>query len=155
MPELISPAALKDLISANAIRSAMVIGDKGGYLVTIRYGRAERVIAARTREGQVRRRLFRSLNAASHYLREIGIARYKVDETGYEEATDRPTRPDRSAALKHAHEAAAYDRWFRGEVGQALKEADDSNVRWRTTEEVMASVDTKLASLKKKKRKAL
>ena len=49
MPELIAPTALKDLISANAIRSAMVIGDKGGYMVTIRYGRAERVIAARTR----------------------------------------------------------------------------------------------------------
>ena len=41
MPELIPPTALKDLIAANAIRSAMVVGDKGGYLVTIKYGRAE------------------------------------------------------------------------------------------------------------------
>ena len=155
MPELIPPTALKDLISANAIRSAMVIGDKGGYLVTIKYGRAERVIAARTREGQIKRRLFRSLNAASRYLRQIGMARYAVDETGYEEATDRPKRPDRSAALKHAHEAAAYDQWFRGEVAQALKEADDPTTRWRTSEEVMASVDAKLASLKKKKRKTV
>jgi len=155
MPELISPTSLKDLAAANAIRSATVVGDKGGYLVTIKYGRAERVIAARTREGQIKRRLFRSLNAASHYLRQIGVARYEVDETGYEEPTDRPKRPDRSAALKHAHEAAAYDRWFRAEVEQALKEADGSNTRWRTTEEVMASVDAKIASLRKKKRKAV
>ena len=155
MPELIPPTALKDLISANAIRSAMVIGDKGGYLVTIKYGRAERVIAARTHAGQIKRRLFRSLNAASRYLRQIGMARYAVDETGYEEATDRPKRPDRSAALKHAHEAAAYDQWLRGEVAQALKEADDPTTRWRTTDEVMASVDAKLASLKKKKRAAV
>jgi hypothetical protein len=155
MPELISPTSLKDLAAANAIRSATVVGDKGGYLVTIKYGGGERVIAARTREGQIKRRLFRSLNAASHYLRQIGVARYEVDETGYEELTDRPKRPDRSAALKHAHEAAAYDRWFRGEVARALKEADGSNTRWRTTEEVMASVDAKLASLKKKKRKAV
>ena len=78
------------------------------------------------------------------------MARYEVDETGYEETTDRPKRPDRSAALKHAHEAAAYDRWFRCEVAQALKEANDPNMRWRTTEEVMASVDPKLCSVKKR-----
>ena len=153
MPELIPPAALKDLIAANAIRSAMVIGDKGGYLVTIKYGRAERVIGARTREGQIKRRLFRSLNAASRYLRQIGMARYAVDETGYKEATDRPRRPDRSAALKRAHQTAAYDQWFRAEVAQALKEADDPNTKWRTTEEVMAGIDAKLDSLKKKKKR--
>jgi hypothetical protein len=133
----------------------MVIGDRGGYLVTIRYGRAERVIAARTREGQIKRRLFRSLNAASRYLRQIGMARYAVDETGYTEATDRPRRPDRSAALKRAHQAAAYDQWFHAEVAQALKEADGPETRWRTTDEVMARVDAKLASMKKKKRKAV
>ena len=155
MPDLIPPAALKDLIAANAIRSAVVIGDKGGYLVTIKHGRAERVIAARTREGQIKRRLFRSLNAASRYLRQIGMARDAVDETGYQESTDRPRRPDRSAALKRAHKSAAYDQWFRAEIARALNEADDPNTKWRTTEEVMASVDARLASLKKKKRKAV
>ncbi len=155
MPDLIPPAALKDLIAANAIRSAMVIGDKGGYLVTIKHGRAERMIAARTREGQIKRRLFRSLNAASRYLRQIGMARYAVDETGYKEANDRPKRPDRSAALKRAHKSAAYDQWLRTEVAQALNEAADPNTKWRTTEEVMASVDARLASPKKKKRKAV
>ena len=82
------------------------------------------------------------------------MARYEVDETGYQKATDGPKRPDRSAALKRAHEAAAYDQWFRGEVAQALKEADDPYTKWRTTEEVMASVDAKLVSMKKRKRKA-
>jgi hypothetical protein len=154
MPELIPPTALKDLVAANAIHSATVVGDKGGYLVTIKYGRAERVVGARTREGQIKRRLFRSLNAVSRYLRQIGMARYLVDETGYKEAVNRPKRPDRSAALKHAHKAAAYDQWFRAEVAQALKEAEDPNTKWVTTEEVMAGVDAKLASLKRKKRKA-
>ena len=155
MSELIAPTALKDLIGANAIRSATVVGDKGGYLVTIKHGRTKRVVAARTSEGQIRRRLFRSLSAASRYLQQIGVARYEVDERGYEKAAERPRRPDRSAALKHAHKAAAYDQWFRGEVAQALKEGDDPTTRWRTSEEVMASVEAKLATLKKKKRKAI
>jgi len=152
MPEPIPPAALKDLIAANAIRSAVVIGDKGGYLVTIKHGRAEHVIAARTREGHIKRRLFRSLSAVSRYLRQIGMARYAVDETGYKETTDRPKRPDRSVALKRAHKSASYDQWFRAEVAQALKEAEDPNTKWRTSEEVMASVDARLASLKKKRK---
>ncbi len=32
----------------------------------------------------------------------------------------RRTRPDRAAALKRAHEAAAYDKWFRSQVQEAL-----------------------------------
>lgn len=152
MHELIPPAALKDLVAANAIRSVTVIGDKGGYLVTIKSGRTERVIAARTREGQIKRRLFRSLNAASRYLRQIGMTRYAVDESGYKEAIDRPKRPDRSAALKRAHASAAYNQWFRAEVREALKDADDPNTQWRTNEEVMADLDRKLASLKKKRK---
>ncbi|MBJ7263300.1 MAG: hypothetical protein JHC61_05985 [Burkholderiaceae bacterium] len=31
-----------------------------------------------------------------------------------------PKRPDRAAALKRAHEAAAYDAWFRAQVQEAL-----------------------------------
>jgi hypothetical protein len=49
----------------------------------------------------------------------------------------------------------AYDKWFRAEVAQALKEADNPNTQWRTTREVMATLDRQLATLKNKGRKAV
>ena len=82
------------------------------------------------------------------------MARYAFDEAGYEETTDGAKRPDRSTSLKREHEAAADDLWSRGEVTHALKGADDPDTRWRTIEEVIAHVDAKPFSLKKKKQKA-
>jgi hypothetical protein len=39
-------------------------------------------------------------------------------------------RRDASAALKHAHRAAAHDKWFRAEVAKGLAEADDPATPW-------------------------
>jgi Stability determinant len=146
MPELISPNTLKELIAANAIRSATVIGEEGGYIVAVKYGMTERLLAARTREGIIKRRLFRSLDAASRYLRQIGVPRYEVDETGYKESIATRKRPDRSAALKRTHEAAAYDKWFREQVQAALDDPRPSI----PNEEVKARWKVKRAELGKR-----
>ena len=49
----------------------------------------------------------------------------------------------------------AYDKWFKAEVARALKEANGPDIQWRTTEEVMATLDKKISTLRKKKRQAL
>jgi len=44
--------------------------------------------------------------------------------------------PDRAAALKHAHRAAAYDKWFRAKVQESLDDPraniphDEVSARW-------------------------
>ena len=44
-----------------------------------------------------------------HLLRDIGITRYQVDASGLaEDGVMRRRRPDRAAALKQTHDAAAY-----------------------------------------------
>ena len=48
----------------------------------------------------------------------------------------RRARPDRAEALKRAHEAAAYDRWFRSQVQVALDDPrpniphEEVSARW-------------------------
>ncbi len=55
------------------------------------------------------------------YLKDIGIAHFEVDAALYDPlAASSRTRPDRSLALKRAHEAAAYETWFREQVQASL-----------------------------------
>ena len=50
------------------------------------------------------------------------------------------SRPDRAEALRRTHEAASHDAWFRSQVGEALREADDSDTVWMSHEEVTADM---------------
>jgi len=43
-------------------------------------------------------------------------------------------------AMKRAHEAAAHDRWFRSQVEEALREADDPSTLSIPHEQVMAEM---------------
>src|SRR6218665_280145 len=70
------------------------------------------------RAGQVR--LFRGFETLVSYLKGVGIARFDVDAANFDPQTTRPSRPDRSDALKRAHEAAAYDTWFREQVQASI-----------------------------------
>jgi hypothetical protein len=125
MADPVPPSTLKELVAAQALQAATVVGDAGGYHLLVRYGRLERVVAARTREGALKPRLFRSLDAAARFLRGIGIVRYEVDAANFRESPARPRRPDRAEALRRVHEAAAHDQWFRAQVEAALREMDD------------------------------
>ncbi len=52
------------------------------------------------------------------------------------ESTPARTRPDPSAAMKNAHKAASYDKWFRAEVQKAI----DDPGRNMSHEEVVNTV---------------
>jgi len=116
--ETIDHTTLARLVEAGAVRGAHIVGQSGGWTVLVKYGMHERPLAAQ-RSRQVR--LFRKFETLVGYLKGIGLARFDVDTSDFDPATIKTrTRPDRAVALKRAHEAAAYDVWFREQVQASI-----------------------------------
>jgi len=143
--ETIDHTTLSRLVEAGTVRGAHVVGQTGGWAVMIRYGMAERALAAQ-RSRQVR--LFKRMETLVSYLKEVGISRFDVDAAAFStEIAPSRRRPDRAAALRQAHEAAEHDRWFREQVEQGVKEADDPNTQWVAHEVVKADMARQRAEL--------
>ncbi|MFP3943362.1 MAG: hypothetical protein ACLFWF_05700 [Alphaproteobacteria bacterium] len=143
--ETIDHAGLVRLVEAGAVRDAHVVGRPGGWSVVVRHDSEEHALAAQRSK---RVRVFRRMETLVNYLRDIGIQRFDVDAAGYEAQGGEPRRrPDRAEALRQAHEAAAYDQWFRAEVEQALREADDPNTEWVPHEVVVEEMKRERAEL--------
>ena len=141
--ETIDQKTLSQLVEAGAVRAAHVVGHGSGWTIAARYGLTERFLAAK--RGDVR--VFRKLETLVGFLREMGINRFEVDAAGYDpDSIERPTRPDRSAALKEAHEAAAYDKWVRAQVQESL---DDPRPNVSHTQ-VQKDMATRKAALRKR-----
>lgn len=117
MAESIDHGTLSRLVEAGAVKGARIVGQSGGWAVLVQYGVAERPLAAQ-RSRQVR--LFRRFETLVAYLKEVGIARFEVDAVNFDPQATRPSRPDRSEAMKRTHEAAAYDAWFREQVQASM-----------------------------------
>lgn len=116
--ETIDHPTLVKLAEAGVVRSAHVVGRDGGWGILVRYGLTERILAAQ-RSQQVR--IFRKLETLVEYLKGVGIPRFDVDAEHYDPRSATATkRPDRAAAMKDAHAAAAYTRWLKAEVQQAI-----------------------------------
>lgn len=141
--ETIDHGTLSRLVEADAIRAAHVIGQAGGWALSVQFGMAERFLAAQ-RSGKLR--LFRKLETIMAYLKELGIHRFDVDSSGYdaEQAKTHYKRPDRAEALKRAHEAAEHDAWFRQQVQEALDAADQPDAVFIPHAVVMADLKTQL-----------
>lgn len=114
----IDHVTLSRLVEANAVNGANIIGQPGGWGVVIKYGMTERALAAK--RGSVR--IFRKFETLVGYLKGIGVVKYQVDATGFDPVALKLTRSNEGAGvrMKAAHEAAAYDKWFRGQVQEAL-----------------------------------
>jgi len=119
--ETIDHVTLSRLVEANAVKGANIIGQPGGWGVVIRYGMTERALAAK--RGSVR--IFRKFETLVSYLKGVGMDKYQVDATGFAPVALKTTHRGEVAStrMKAAHEAAAYDKWFREQVQEAL---DDS-----------------------------
>lgn len=132
--ETIDHATLARLVEAGAVRGAHVVGQEGGWAVLIRYGTAERALAAQ-RSRQVR--LFKRMESLVAYLKGLGISSFDVDAAAFAaRVLPARRRPDRAEALRRAHEAAEHDKWFREQVEVGLREADDPDTVWIPHEEV-------------------
>ncbi|NEI03616.1 hypothetical protein GUK34_01745 [Rhizobium leguminosarum] len=140
--ETIDHSTLSRLVEAGAVKAAHVVGKTGGWSVVIRYGKAERPLAAQ-RSRQVR--VFKRIDTLVSYLRDVGISKFDVDAADYVPGT--ASRPDRAAALRRTHEAAEYDKWFREQVGEAIREADDPNAVWISAQDAEERMDKLRAEL--------
>ena len=85
-------------------------------------------------------------------LRKLGIVigTFDLSHWNPEQKPIARNRPDRSEAMKQAHEAVEHDKWFRAQVGQGIAEADDPNTQWVTHEDAKASWANKRAELAKR-----
>ncbi|NKK58530.1 hypothetical protein GFM44_21760 [Rhizobium leguminosarum bv. viciae] len=140
--ETIDHSTLSRLVEAGAVEAAHVVGKTGGWSVVIRYGKAERPLAAQ-RSRQVR--VFKRIDTLVSYLRDVGISQFDVDAADYVPGT--ASRPDRAAALRRTHEAAEYDTWFREQVEEAIRDADDPNAVWISAQDAEVRMDKLRAEL--------
>jgi hypothetical protein len=147
--ETIDHTTLSRLAEAGAVRSAHIVGQAGGWGILVKYGMTESALAAQ-RSHQVR--IFRKFETLVSYLKGVGIVRFEVDAVNYDAASLKltRTRPDSSEAMRKAHEAAAYNKWFKEEVTQALAEADDPDTHWVSNDDAKKSWANQRAELVKR-----
>ena len=131
---------LRATTQAGGIASVSLTAEGGTFVIAVATRSGEDGLLVKTRTKEPRR--FTDLRKAMLLLREIGIATVQVDATRWnpDKAMAGTSRPDRSAAMKRAHEAAAHDRWFRAQVEEALQEADDPATVSIPHEQVMAEM---------------
>ena len=144
--QTIDHTTLSRLAEAGAVRSAHVVGQAGGWGIMVKYGMTEHALAAQ-RSNQVR--IFRKFETLVNYLKGVGIARFDVDTANYgpdSHATAR-TRPDSAAKLKIAHEAAAYDKWLKAEIQEAIDDPRPNVPH----DDVMRRMDARIAAIKARK----
>jgi len=94
--DTIVEATFRELLLAGAINSVAAIGREGGFVVVIRYGSSERLLAS-MRGGA---RVFPNLTTLATFLRKLGATVFTVDTDGYVTGRVRKARPDRAAALR-------------------------------------------------------
>lgn len=147
-PETIDHATLTKLVQSGGLRAAQAVGRPGGWGVLVKDGKLERPLAAvRSRQA----RIFKKLETLVAYLKDIGVSRFEVDVADYDSAVPEASRrPDRAAAMRQAHEAVAHDAWFRAQVRQGMKEADDPAAVWLPHATVKKDMQRQRAALERK-----
>ena len=112
----IDHGTLRRLVDAGTQVGVEVIGATGGWGLVINYGRASQTLSA-TR-GQPR--TWRQFETLTGYLKNLGITEVSVNTAEFEPGSNTGKRDKRSTTasdrMKRAHQAAAYDTWFREQV---------------------------------------
>ncbi|MFJ4259034.1 hypothetical protein ACIP01_19030 [Pseudomonas monteilii] len=113
-------ANLSRMADSGRINATHIVGQPGGWAVQVEINHQEHVLTAQ-RSGNVR--LFKKLETLVAYLLELGIDHFEVDASTFDPGQmSTYQRPDRAQALKRAHEAAAYEAWFRDQVAESLED---------------------------------
>lgn len=144
----IDTAVAKRMAEASAIRGASIVGQPGGWSVMLRMGLVEKPLGTQRTD---KPRTWRSLDTCVRYLRdELNIVRVDMlDASNHSDGdVNRRERPDASQRLKRAHEAAAYDVWFREEVQASIDDPRPS----LSNEDADAHMARVFATLEKKAR---
>ncbi|OGB29947.1 MAG: hypothetical protein A3F78_11040 [Burkholderiales bacterium RIFCSPLOWO2_12_FULL_61_40] len=130
---------LKAATAAGGVTGITLRGDGAAFVVSVQTQRDEAILV--TSKKQPRR--FADPRKALQVLRTTGWNECRIDATQWrpeDRALEKTARPDRSAALKAAHEAAQadadYDRWFHAKVQASIDGLADGSNRVLTDEEV-------------------
>ncbi|PRC93434.1 hypothetical protein [Solimicrobium silvestre] len=122
MSELIAPNSLKDLVDAHAIHHATVVADKAAFKINVKYGMVERTVSVRTRDGQIKERVFTSLDAVARFMRDkIHLTQYDINAANFDPSAKAVKRPDTAKRLTAAHAALSHSEWAQQKV-QAARE---------------------------------
>lgn len=129
----------KRMIEGAAMSGAAIVGQPGGWSVTLKLGETEKLLCAQRTD---KPRLWRSLDRLLEYLiNELHIDR--VDSLDARNFSAPPpggkARVDTSERMRRTHETAAHDKWFREQVAQAIDEADDPKTEWVSDEDADAA----------------
>lgn len=136
--ETIDHITFTKLAEAGAVRSAHIVGQPGGWGILVKYGMTERALAVQ-RSQQVR--VFRKFETLVGYLKGVGIVHFDVDTVNWDaDSLTTRTRPDTSAAMKKAHEAAAYDKWLNAEVQEAIDDTSPTIAHDEVVRNVHAAI---------------
>ena len=141
--DTIDHVTLQHLVEAGAVRGADVVGQPGGWGIVIKYGMSERALAAR--RGAIR--IFSRFETLVNYLKSIGISQFNVNASNYDPA-DKRSRPDSSERMKRTFDAAEHDKWFREQVEEGIRQANDPNTVWVSQEEVVKDMHRQREAIK-------
>ena len=94
---LVKQEVLRELVAAGSVRSVVLVGQKGGFCLKIRYAQSERLLS-NSRRDEVR--MFATMPGAMNFLERMGIQRFEVDATHFERGRLRAARPYQSEALR-------------------------------------------------------
>lgn len=137
----VDTAMARRLVGANAIRGASIIGQPGGWSVMLKLGVDEMPLVTQRTD---KPRVWRSLDSCIHYLMsELHITQVDgLDGRGHTTGgVARTVREDASVRMKRAHEAAAYDQWFRLQVQESLDDPRPSVPHGQVMGDVQAVID--------------
>lgn len=137
--DTIDHVTLQHLVEAGAVHGAEVIGQPGGWGIIVKYGMTERALAAR--RGAIR--VFGRFETLVNYLKGLGISQFNVNASNYDPA-DKKARPDAAARMKRTFDAAEHDKWFREQVQEGIRQADDPSTVW------IADAEVKVMSAKRR-----
>lgn len=135
----------KRMVEAAAVRGASIVGQPGGWSVMIKIGLQEKPLGVQRTD---KPRVWRSLDRCVDYLKnELRLVRFDMlDASNHSEvALSANTRKDTSERMRRAHEAAAYDAWFRKQVQEGIDDPRPAIPH----EEVFKHFEARRAELKK------
>ncbi|MFL9922516.1 hypothetical protein PQR75_46295 [Paraburkholderia fungorum] len=135
---------------AGGVLSAILKAEGGAFYVELETRTAG--VAVLVTSNNRRPRAFRNPIKALEVIRKLGLQTgrfsleaWRPDETGFE----RPGRPDRAEAMKATHaSAAAYDRWLREQVQEAIDDPGPAVAH----EDVMKKAEARIAAMRKGRR---
>jgi hypothetical protein len=139
LSEFIDHTALLKLAEAGMVDSTHVIGQDGGWRIHVKYGASERQLAA---SGGQRPRLFHRLEALADYLKSIGIVHFDVNALEYRHDPARPHNPV-SAGAPGEDDEAAYARWLKAEIQEALDDPSPSIPHAEAMRQIRAAIKQK------------